>query len=152
MHGRVGYAGAGVAGEEGGESILPTELQTASLSSHVRNKIVDLGFILNLKFTDILRLLVFFVWYVLTHAGIACDGVHGDAAALHLPLVRVPGEAVLRSELPRAELREAHRHAATDGLRGNTNSIGILCIPVAFKSFTIYISQMRSGNSKRGRV
>ena len=53
-----------------------------------------------------------------THAGIAGDGVDGDAAALHLPLVRVPREAVLRTELPRAELREAHRHAATDGLGG----------------------------------
>ena len=87
-----------------------------------------------------------------THAGIAGDGVDGDAAALHPPLVGVSGEAVLRTKLPRAELREAHRHAATDGLQGNTNSIGILCIPVAFKSFTIYISQMQSGNSKRGRV
>ena len=56
-----------------------------------------------------------------THAGIAGDGVDGDAAALHLPLVRVPREAVLRTKLPRAELREAHGHAAPDGLRGNTN-------------------------------
>ena len=78
-------------------------------SFHRRNSIVD---------CDPNRCFKTFIQTLPTHAGIAGDGVDGDSAALHLPLIRVPGEAVLRTELPRAELREAHGHTAPDGLEG----------------------------------